>query len=159
MDGGIHQIDVLRHLAGEVVAVQAMTAQYRPELGPESEDLAVLNLRFEGGHCGQLFACHATRGRGASPSVTVFGSEGCLSLDAYGEGNGLVYFPSSGSPESLRTDHTWNSTYERAISHFVDVVCDGAPLIATPQDGRENVQVVLAAYESARLGREVALRR
>jgi predicted dehydrogenase len=158
MDGGIHQIDALRHLGGEVASVQAMTAQFRPELGPDSEDLAVVNLRFEGGHCGQLFACHATRGRGASPSITVFGTEGCLSLDAYGEGNGLVYFPKSSPAEPLRADYTWNSTYERAIAHFVDVVRNGAKLTATPQDGRENVRVVLGAYESARSGKEVWLR-
>ena len=157
MDGGIHIIDVIRHLAGDVSAVQAMTAQYRPELGSEQEDLAVLNLRFTGGWCGQLFACHATRGRGASPSITVFGSDACLSLDAFGEGNGLVYFPASGLPESIRADHTWNATYERAISHFIDVVTEGAALQATPQDGRENVRLVLAAYESARTGREVTL--
>ncbi len=30
MDGGIHIIDAIRHLAGDVTAVQAMTAQYRP---------------------------------------------------------------------------------------------------------------------------------
>jgi len=157
MDGGIHLVDVIRHLGGDVTAVQAMTAQYRPELGAESEDLAVLNLRFAAGHCGQLFACHATRGRGASPSVTVFGTEGCISLDAFGEGHGLVYFPASGGHEPIRKEHTWNSTYERAISHFIDVVRDGAPLTATPQDGRENVRLVLAAYESARTGREVSL--
>jgi predicted dehydrogenase len=155
MDGGVHIIDVLRHLAGDVTAVQAMTAGYRPELGHDSEDLAVLNLSFAGGHCGQLFACHATRGRGASPSVTLFGSEGCLSLDAFGEGHGLVLFPGSGGHEPIRTEASWNSSYERAISHFIDVVTTGAPLRATPQDGRENVRLVLAAYESARTGREV----
>jgi predicted dehydrogenase len=157
MDGGIHLVDVIRHLGGDVTAVQAMTARYRPELGSESEDLAVLNLRFAGGHCGQLFACHATRGRGASPSVTVFGTDGCLSLDAFGEGHGLVYFPASGGTESIRQDHTWNHTYERAITHFIDVVNEGAELTATPQDGRENVRLVVASYESARTGREVTV--
>ncbi len=159
MDGGIHLVDAIRHLAGDVTAVQAMTAQYRPELGPDQEDIAVLNMRFAGGHCGQLFACHATRGRGASPSVTVFGSEGCISLDAFGAGNALVYFPANGPHEQIRTDPTWNSAYERAISHFINVVTAGAPLRATPQDGRENVRLVLAAYESARTRREVTLDR
>lgn len=157
MDGGIHLVDALRHLGGEVTAVQAMTAQYRPELGSDQEDLAVVNLRFAAGHCGQLFACHATRGRGASPSITVFGTEGCLSLDAYGQGQGLVYFPQSGPPEPLRVEATWNAAYERAISHFIDVVSSGAALRATAQDGRENVRLVLAAYASARSGSEVTL--
>src|SRR5450432_1797156 len=126
MDGGIHLVDVIRHLGGDVASVQAMTAQYRPELGADSEDLAVLNLRFAAGHCGQLFACHATRGRGASPSVTVFGTDGCISLDAFGEGHGLVYFPASGPHESIVREHTWNYTYERAITHFIDVIRTGA---------------------------------
>jgi predicted dehydrogenase len=157
MDGGIHLVDAMRHLGGEVVSVQAMTAQYRPELGPDSEDLAALNLRYAGGHCGQLFACHATRGRGASPSVTVFGTEGCLSLDAFGSGFGLVYFPVGRPHEVITSEHSGNQTYERAIRHFLDVVLNGEPLRATPEDGRENVRVVLAAYEAARNGREVLL--
>jgi predicted dehydrogenase len=157
MDGGIHMIDVLRHLGGDVASVQAMTARYRPELGPDLEDLAVLNLRFTAGWCGQLFACHATRGRGAAPSVTVFGSDGCLSIDAFGQGHGLVLFPQSGTPEPVRAEASWSATYERAISHFFDVVRDGVPLRATPRDGRENVRLVLAAYESAQSGREVTL--
>jgi predicted dehydrogenase len=53
--------------------------------------------------------------------------------------------------------HTWNEGYERLIRHFLDVVQQGAPLRSRPEDGRENVHVVLAAYESARTGREVAL--
>ncbi len=157
MDGGIHLIDALRHLGGDVISVQAMTARYRPELGVECEDLAVLNLRFAGGHCGQLFACHATRGRGASPSITAFGAEGCLSVDAFGESQGLVHFPVGGGHETILTRYSWQSTYELAISHFLDVVLDGATLVATPEDGRENVRLVLAAYESARTGREVKL--
>lgn len=157
MDGGIHLIDTLRRLGGEIVAVHAMTAQYRPELGVHSEDLAVLNLRYEGGHCGQLFACHATRGRGASPSVTVFGTEGCLSIDAFGESNGLVVFGPSGERTVVRAEPSWAGAYERAISHFIDVVQEGDPLVATPEDGRENVRVVLAAYESARRGSEVSI--
>ncbi|HLJ53667.1 MAG TPA: Gfo/Idh/MocA family oxidoreductase, partial [Chthonomonadaceae bacterium] len=147
----------IRHLAGAVSAVQAMTARFRPELGRDQEDLAILNMRFSGGWYGQLFACHATRGRGASPSVTLFGDDGCLSLDAYGAGSGLVLFPASGPPEPMPTDASWGGAYERAVTHFLDVVLNGTELIATPQDGRENVRLVLAAYESARTSREIGL--
>ena len=114
-------------------------------------------MRYQAGHCGQLFACHATRGRGAAPSVTIFGTEGCLSLDAFGTGQGLVSFPAGQPHEVLTSENSWNRTYERAISHFLDVVLNGEPLRATPEDGRENVRVVLAAYESARTGREIKI--
>ncbi len=157
MDGGIHIVDVLRQIGGEVAAVHAMTNEIRPELGEGCEDIALLNLRYVGGPLGQLFACHAARGRGAAPLLTVFGTEACLTLDAYGEGRGLLRFRPGQPEEVLNTEHSWHTGYERLIGHFLDVVQYGVPLRATPQDGRENVRLILAAYESARTGREITL--
>lgn len=156
MDGAIHFVDALRHLGGEIVGVQAMTAQYRPELGAESEDTAVLNFRFEKGHFGQMFASHASRGRGASPVITVFGTEGCLSVEPFGGGS-VILFPKEGDRETLLAEHNWQTTFDNEIAHFLDVLRDGATLYSTPEDGRENIRVVLAAYESAQSGREVRL--
>ena len=157
MDGGIHVIDALRNLGGDIGSVQAMTASYRPELGHDSEDLALLNLRYKAGHCGQLFACHATRSRGASPLITVFGDEGSISLEAYGADNGLVLFPQGHAPEVQNPHHSWVDGYERLMGSFIDSILDGSPLLSTAEDGRENVRVVLGAYQSAASGREVLL--
>ena len=38
---------------------------------------------------------------------------------------------------------------------YLDTVLDGAPNPAPGEAGRENLRVVLAAYEAARTGREV----
>ncbi|HLK59097.1 MAG TPA: Gfo/Idh/MocA family oxidoreductase [Chthonomonadaceae bacterium] len=156
MDGGIHIVDAMRQVGGEAVSVQAMTQTYRPELG-DGEDLAAVNIRYTEGHVGQIFACHATRGRGASPLMTVFGTEGCLTLDAWGGEKGLMLFLPGKEPEVLVGASSWNAGYERLLGHFLDVIQQGIPLRATPEDGRENVRLVLAAYESARTRREVAL--
>ncbi len=155
MDGGIHIVDALRHLGGPIAAISAMTASFRPELGEETEDLAVLNVRYREGHLGQLFTCHATRGCGATPMMTVFGSDGTLTLDAYGEGRGLMLFLPDRVPEVLDDKHSWNSGYERLVQNFLDAIQLGARPKATPEDGRDNVRLILAAYESAALGREV----
>ncbi|HZO91595.1 MAG TPA: Gfo/Idh/MocA family oxidoreductase [Chthonomonadaceae bacterium] len=157
IDGAIHFVDVLRHLGGEITAVQAMTTQFRPELGPQSEDTGVLNFRYAGGYLGQMFATHASRGRGASPMLTVFGTEGCLSLDAFGGDRAVILFPHGSPPEVLLQKHHWQDTFLREITHFLDVVQKGEPLRATPEDARENLRVVLAAYESASTGREISL--
>lgn len=157
MDGGIHLVDVMRHIGGEVVSVHAMTSEIRPELGVGSEDLAALNMRYANGSVGQMFCCHATRGRGGSPTVTVFGVEGVLTIDGYGEILGLVHFRKDHSSEILRRENSWHRTYERVITHFLDVLHNGATLLATPEDGRENVRLVLAAYRSAKERREVSL--
>jgi predicted dehydrogenase len=157
MDGGIHIVDVLRQIGGDVAAVHAMTNELRPELGVGCEDIAILNIRYKAGHLGQLFACHAARGRGTAPLVTIFGTEGCLSVDAYGEGRGLVLFRPGQPEEVVNPESSWSHYYDRLIGHFLDVVQHGATLHATPEEGRENVRLILAAYESARTGREVTL--
>ena len=43
------------------------------------------------------------------------------------------------------------------IGRYLDTVLDGAPSPAPGEAGRENLRVVLAAYESARTGREVSV--
>ena len=43
------------------------------------------------------------------------------------------------------------------VGRYLDTVLDGAPNLAPAELGRENLRVVLAAYESARRGREVRL--
>lgn len=157
IDGAIHFVDVIRHVAGDIVGVQAMTARFRPELGADSEDTAVLNFRFAAGHLGTMFACHAARGRGAAPMLTVFGTEGSLSLDAFGAEKAIALFLPGAPVEYLGLRSAWQDTFNREIEHFLDVIQNGAVLRATPEDGRENLKVVLAAYESARTHREVVL--
>ena len=155
IDGGIHLIDAMRHVGGDVLGVQAMTAGYREDTG-EGEDLAIINLRYAGGHFGQIFSCHATQGRGAAPFLTVYGMEGVLCLDAYHSPSLLLFRPGQ-PPQSETLASSWQSTFAREVTHFLDVLQNGVPLQARPEDGRENLRLVLAAYESARTKQEVAL--
>ena len=155
IDGGIHLVDAMRHVGGDVVGVQAMTGAYREDTG-EGEDLTVINLRYAGGHYGQIFTCHATPGRGAAPFLTVYGLEGTLCLDAYNSPSLLLFRPGQ-EPQAEALPSSWQSTFAREVTHFLDVLQNGVLLQARPEDGRENLRLVLAAYESARTGCEVAL--
>ncbi len=157
MDGGVHIIDIMRQLGGPIVAVHAMTTRYRPELGPDVEDTGAVNFRYENGSLGQLFASHASRGRGASSALTAFGTEGCLSMEAFGGDQAVMLFRHDEDPIVLLRRQSWQDTFDSEIGHFLDVVIEGKPLLATPEDGRENLKVVLAAYESARTRTEVSL--
>ncbi|MBC7529034.1 MAG: Gfo/Idh/MocA family oxidoreductase [Chthonomonadaceae bacterium] len=157
IDGAIHWIDVMRHLGGDVTGVQAMTTRFRAELGTEVEDTAVVNLRYKAGFFGQLFATHASKGRGASPMMTVFGTEGCLSLEAYGGGESVVLFKPDTPKKVLLAEMHWWDTFVSETEHFLDVVQKGVPLKSTTHDARENLKVVLAAYESAKTGQLVEI--
>ena len=156
IDGAIHFVDVIRHVCGDISHVHAMTATFRPELGAEVEDTAVVNFRFAAGHLGQMFATHASRGRGGSCILTVFGTGGCLTMDAYHGEAPVLLFPHGGETEKFASSNSWSASFVAEIAHFIDVIQNGVPLLSTPADARENLKVILAAYESARTGREVA---
>lgn len=155
IDGGIHMVDIMRHVGGDVTAVQAMTGAYREDTGA-GEDLAVINLRYAGGHYGQMLSCHATQGRGASPLLTVFGMDGVISLEAF-RGPTVLLFKPGQEPQEWKLAFTWPESFVYEVTHFLDVVQHGATLLSTPRDARENLRLVYAAYESARTGREIAL--
>ena len=152
IDGAIHYVDVIRHVCGDISHVHAMTATFRPELGATVEDTAVLNFRFAAGHLGQMFACHASRGRGGSCLLTVFGTGGCLTMDAYHGEAPVLIFPQGGDMETFSVSNSWSKSFIEEIKHFLDVIQEGLPLLATAADARENLKIILAAYESARTG-------
>ena len=159
IDGGIHLVDAMRHVGGDVLSVQAMTGVFRQDTG-DGEDLAVINLRYAGGYLGQIFACHSTQGRGSAPLLTVYGTEGILNLDSYQSPSLLVFQPGKPAGENLQAESlpsSWQASFVREVTHFLDVLQHGIPLRARPEDGRANLALVLAAYESARTGREIAL--
>ena len=155
IDGGIHMVDIMRNVGGDVTAVQAMTGTYREDTG-SGEDLAVINLRYAGGHYGQMLSCHATQGRGASPLLTIFGMDGVISLEAY-RGATVTLFKPGQEPQEWKMAFTWPESFVIEVTHFLDVVQNGATLLSTPRDAKENLRLVYAAYESARTGREISL--
>lgn len=153
LDGGIHILDILLSLGGPVSAVQCVTTQFRPELG--AEDTAMLNLRFHGGHLGSMFSTHASGVWPPYPNVMVIGTEGTL---AHGGHHGALTLHRRDLPEGREVllDQR-GDPFATMIGRYLDTVLDGAPNPSPGQVGRDNLQLVLAAYESARTGREVVL--
>lgn len=153
LDGGIHAIDLLLHLGGPIAAVSCYTTRFRPELG--GEDTAVVNARFSGGHLGTLFASQAAGIWVPEANCIVFGTDGVLTLG--GPQGALVQYRRD-SPESKQVLLERNGdSFAAMVGRYLDTVLNGAENISPASVGRENLSVVLAAYESARLGREVSI--
>jgi predicted dehydrogenase len=153
LDGGIHILDILLSLGGPVCAVQCVTTQFRPELG--AEDTAMLNLRFAGGHLGSMFSTHASGVWPPYPSVMVIGTHGML---AHGGHHGALTLHRSDLTDGREVLlNQRGDPFATMIGRYLDTVLDGAPNPSPGQVGRDTLQLVLAAYESARTGREVVL--
>lgn len=153
LDGGVHYIDMMLQLGGAVRSVQCFATRFRPELG--GEDTAVVNARFEGGQLGTLFSSQAAGIWFPGASFVAFGTEGVLAM---GGPHGALALHRPDLPDRRETllQHGGDG-FVHMIGHYLDTVLDGAPNPSPASVGRENLQFVLAAYKSARLGREVRL--
>jgi predicted dehydrogenase len=157
LDGGIHYIDLMLHIGGPIQSVTCFTTRFRPELG--GEDTAVVNARFGGGQLGALFSSQATGVWFPGASFAAFGTEGVLTIGGlFSAQQAALSLHRADLPDQravLLEAH--GDSFAVMIGRYLDTVLRGAANPAPGEVGRENLRVVLAAYESARLGREVRL--
>jgi predicted dehydrogenase len=151
LDGGIHYVDLMLNIGGAIESVTCFTTRFRPELG--GEDTATVNFRFDGGHLGTLFSSQAAGIWFPGASFIAFGTEGVLAVGGpYGALT--LHRPDLPSQRTVLLE-ALEDPFAAMIGRYLDTVLDGAPNPSPGAVGRENLRVVLAAYESARLGREV----
>jgi predicted dehydrogenase len=151
VDGGIHFIDLMLHIGGPIKSVSCATTRFRPELG--GEDTAVVNARFVDGHLGTLFSSHAAAVWLPQANFIAFGTEGVLLLG--GPRGALVLHRKGGDREGEVLLQERGDHFGEMTGCYLDTVLEGAPNPSPPSVGRDNLRVVLAAYESDRTGREV----
>jgi predicted dehydrogenase len=151
LDGGIHYVDLLLHLGGPIRSVTCFTTRFRPELG--GEDTATVNVRFTGGQLGTLFSSQAAGMWYPGASCVAFGTEGILTLGGPHGALNLHRTDLPGQHQVLL--EAQDDSFAVMTGRYLDTVLNGAPNPSPGEIGRDNLRVVLAAYESARLGREV----
>jgi predicted dehydrogenase len=155
LDGGIHFINVMRQVGGPMRSVSCYTTRFREELG--GEDTAVFIARYEAGHLGQMFSSQAAGVWNPGSSLVAFGTEGIITI---GGPHGALVLHRPDLPdrkESLLEKDSWGGSFEVMIGRYLDTVQNGAPNPNPREVGREDLKIVLAAYRSAELGREVLL--
>jgi predicted dehydrogenase len=166
----IHDIDVLRHLCGDIVAVQAQESN--AVRGHAVEETAAVILRFAGGALGTLavsdtiaapWSWELTSGENAVyPRQDQFcallgGTHGALSLPQ-------LELWSYAGPRSwwaplarTRVPFTSADPLSIQIRHFCDVIEHGAMPIVSGRDGLAALKVVAAIKEAARSGATIAV--
>lgn len=164
-DGGvllnqaIHVIDLLCWLLGPVAEVSATTATLGHEM--EAEDTAVATLRFESGALGVIAASTATR-PGLPAELNLFFERGAIGVHDDQIVRWEVPEPASTPPAGGGTGSgAADPAAVTALGHlrqWRDIVAalrEGREPAVTGEDGLATAAIVLAAYESARIGRPV----
>ena len=171
----IHEVDNLRALAGEIVAVEAFTSN--AARGFAVEDTAAIALRFASGALGTFILSDAAASdrswehtSGEDPRYArahtadadcylVAGTFGSLAIPT------MRLARYAGEP-----DRSWHRPLERSVvpleivdplerqmAHFADVIRGVATPLVSARDGLANLRVVDAILEAAKSGRAVTL--
>ncbi len=169
----IHEVDAMRSLMGEVVAVQAQASN--AVRGFEVEDTVAITLRFEGGGLGTFMLSDTA----AAPRSWEQTSKENKAYATYDDEDAYVVMGTHGSLSiptmRLRTyardeDRSWFKPFESSvvpieradplalqIAHFAAVIRGRATPLVSGRDGLMNLRVVDAIARAARDGGTVLI--
>jgi predicted dehydrogenase len=157
----IHDIDIMRWLAGDVERVYAEPYNM-PVTGP-GPDAMVATLRFRSGAIGVLdhnWIMPSASGLESDHRLAVFGSDGSAFLE-YRDAPAVVY--GAGSPSLKRTTYHSHPTgipygaMPTEDRYFLSSIRDGRPWPISLADARAAVACALALDESATTGEPVTI--
>ena len=163
MNQGIHSVDLLLWLLGDVERVYATTRTALHAI--ETEDTAVACLEFAGGAVGTLDVTTAAF-PGFPRRVELTGSEGTIVV----ERDHVVSVelrtprapppPDEGEANASATSPVVSDArgHRRVLEDFVSAIRTGAAPLCDGRDGRRSVELAQAVYRSARTGAAVAVR-
>jgi predicted dehydrogenase len=169
MDMGCHGIEFFRWMLNrpKVKSVYAhMTTNVHGDK-TRGEDNAILILEFEGGVTAVAEESWTKMG-GMDDRAEVHGSQGVAYADLL-HGNAIETYSADGYDYAVEKagstkgwsftiyEEAWNYGFHGEMAHFVDCVQNDKKPLVTGEDGRAVLEVIFAAYESAREGRKVAL--
>jgi predicted dehydrogenase len=157
IDHTVHVIDLLRWFWGaEVVEVYAEVGDSLIHPGLGIDDAGMLSFRLSNGIYGTLDtswsrpSSYLTWG---DVKIEVLGENGIVRVDAFGQ---HVTMASDQAGKTRWVD--WGSDMDAGlIQDFLGMIRDNREPFITGYDGMKAMEVALAAYESARTGKPVAL--
>jgi predicted dehydrogenase len=164
MDMACHSIECVRWLLGkpEVESVSAQLETYDPAR-TRLEDHATLHLRFANGVRAHCEASWVLQG-GMQSRLEIWGSRGYLDVDLL-HGTGLRLYSPKGDAaleappgwSMATTDWVLENGYPQELRHFLKCFAEGREPEESGEDGLKVLEVLYAAYASAREERAVSL--
>jgi len=159
MNQGVHGVDLIQYLMGGVKSVSAICRTQMHSI--ETEDSAYLLVEYNNGAIGSI---HSTTvaAPGYPRIIEISGTKGTIRLE---EDQIQLWDVEGEEMETGKTDSKAASdpmafSYAFHMMQFADLIeaidNDRAPLVDV-YEGKKPVDIILAAYESSRLGRRVEI--
>jgi len=168
MDGGAfmnqasHYVDLLEWLIGPVADVQAMTSTLARDI--EVEDSGVLNLRWRSGALGSMAVTMLTYPKNLEGSITIMGEKGTVRVGGVAVNDIQIWdFAEPKDYDTLVREAGYETTSVYGFGHplyfknVIDVLRGEAEPETDGREGLKSLELLIAAYISARDGRTVSL--
>ena len=157
MAQAVHPAYLLRWVLGDVAQAVCLTAQ-RKVVDMTAEDTAVAVYRFASGAMAEMTGTFGLPVGPAEHRVTFYGPGGYAEISSKRGTVGL-------SPERfgdravhpLLEEHEWGTGFRRLWEDYARGFSTGSDTRVTAEDGKRAVEMIQAAYESARTGHVVKL--
>ncbi|WP_291991143.1 Gfo/Idh/MocA family oxidoreductase [Candidatus Accumulibacter sp. ACC007] len=168
LDGGAfmnqasHYVDLIDWLIGPVDSVHAMTATLARDI--QVEDSGVLNIRWRSGALGSMSVTMLTFPKNLEGSITILGEKGTVRVGGVAVNDIQVWdFAEPRDYDATIKEANYETTSVYGIGHplyyknVVDVFRGAAEPETDGREGLRSLEVLIAAYLSARDGRTVSL--
>ena len=171
MDMGCHGFAWVRWMLGTDTKVLSVYARLQTGLvhgrRTRCEENSISIVEFDGGAVGIVENSWAKLG-GMEDRIEVCGTGGVVYADLF-MGNSALTFSERGYGYAMEKagptrgwtfttfEEAFNQGYPQELRHFIDCVRHDTPPVTTGEDGRAVLEMVNAAYASARSGQKVAL--
>ena len=162
MNQASHYVDLLDWVIGPIESIQAYTATLARDI--EVEDSGVISLRWRSGALGSMNVTMLTYPKNLEGSITVLGEKGTVRIGGVAV-NEIQHWefaePRAEDEQVKQANYVTTSVYGFGHPLYYDNVIKVLRGEGVPEtDGREglrSLEVLIAAYLSARDGRRVAL--
>jgi UDP-N-acetyl-2-amino-2-deoxyglucuronate dehydrogenase len=170
LDGGVltnqasHHVDLLEWMMGDVESVFAMSRTALVDI--ETEDTAVVALRFMNGALGIIEATTATRPKDLEGSISILGEGGTVVIGGFAVNEMLTWSFAKKQPGddevlarySVNPPSVYGFGHQAYYEHVVRSIRENRPQLVDGLAGRRSLELISAIYESIETGREVSLR-
>ena len=162
MNQASHYVDLLEWLAGPVESVHAYTATLGRDI--EAEDTGTLSLRWRNGALGSLNVTMLTYPKNLESSITVLGEKGTVRIGgaALNEAHHWEFADSSPDDDEVKeacrqVPSTEGAGHALYYDNVIKVLRGEAEPETDGREGLKTLELLVAAYQSARDGKRVAL--
>lgn len=162
MNQASHYVDLLDWLIGPVASVHAMTGTLARRI--EVEDTAVMNVRWRSGALGSMAVTMLTYPKNMEGSITIIGEKGTVRVGGVAVNEIQHWEFAEPHPDDeivAEANYATTSVYGHGHPRYYENAIQTLRGQAEPDtDGREglrSLELLIAAYLSARDGRQVSL--